>query len=74
MLPWEGTRKEISIPEERAVGMEAGRNLLGLCDELWIFGDAVTEGMAGEIRLCRSLNGKTRKIRDDEIDKWMGEK
>lgn len=64
---------EDKIPEERAMGMEAGRSLLWFCDELWIFGDVVTEGMVGEIQFCRSMNVKTRKIRDDEIDRWMGE-
>lgn len=63
-----------AIPEERKTGMEAGRSLLWICDELWIFGDVVTEGMAKELQFCRSMNVKTRKIRDDEMNKWIGEK
>ena len=35
--------------EERAIGIEMGLALLEKCDELWLFGDRITEGMAREI-------------------------
>lgn len=59
-------------PKEREVGRKAGMSLLWFCDELWIFGDEVTEGMKDEIDFCRNLNLKTRKIRDSEIYKVLG--
>lgn len=61
-----------NVPEERALGMSAGMSLLWFCDELWIFGDEVTEGMAAEIQFCKNLNVKTRNIRESEIRKKIG--
>ena len=54
--------------------MKAGLSLLWFCDELWIFGEEITEGMKSEIQLCKSLNIRTRKIREEEIDNVMGGK
>lgn len=59
-------------PKEREIGRNAGMSLLWFCDEVWIFGDEVTEGMKTEIDFCRSLNLKTRKVRDSEIYKVLG--
>lgn len=61
-----------NVPEERELGMAAGMSLLWFCDELWIFGDEVTEGMAAEIQFCKNLNVKTRHIRESEIRKRIG--
>ena len=58
-------------PKERKIGRNAGMSLLWFCDEVWIFGDEITEGMKAEIDFCRSLNLKTRKIRYSEIDKML---
>lgn len=62
------------IPKEREIGMAAGLSLLWFCDELWIFGDEVSEGMKAEIQFCQSFDIPVRKIRDDEIKKKIGEK
>lgn len=59
-------------PKEREIGRKAGMSLLWFCDELWIFGDEITEGMKAEIDFCRSLNLKTRKVRDSELYKVLG--
>ena len=46
-----------------------------LClDEMWIFGNEITAGMADEIQFCKTLNVKTRKVRDSEIKKVLGGK
>lgn len=63
-----------AIPKEREIGMAAGLSLLWFCDEMWIFGDEITEGMAAEIQFCKNLNVKTRKIRESEIKKVLGGK
>lgn len=63
-----------NIPKEREIGMAAGLSLLWFCDEMWIFGDEVTEGMKAEMQFCKSLNIPVRKVRDDEINKKIGEK
>ena len=59
-------------PAEREMGISAGLALLWFCDEMWIFGDEITKGMAAEIQFCRNLNVKTRKIREQEISKLIG--
>jgi len=47
-------------PQERNLGMTMGRELLSMCDEMWIYGDP-TEGMSLEIK---QFNGP--KIYKDE--------
>lgn len=59
-------------PKEREIGRKAGLSLLWFCDELWIFGDEVTEGMKAEIDFFHSLNLKIRKVRNSEIYKVLG--
>lgn len=59
---------------EREIGLAAGLSLLWFCDEMWIFGDEVTEGMRGEIQFCQNLNIKMKNISDKEIRKVIGGK
>jgi hypothetical protein len=42
-------------PEERAEALRMGIALLSKCDELWVAGDRVSEGMRGEIRAAARL-------------------
>jgi hypothetical protein len=49
-------------PVERAAGMEMGLELLAKCDELWAFGDKVSEGMAGEIAAAEELGLKVKRF------------
>lgn len=60
------------IPIEREIGLSAGMSLLWFCDELWIFGDEITEGMRREIDFCKNLNIKTRAVKDSDIKKVLG--
>ena len=39
---------------ERQIGIECGMTLLSLCDELWVFGDRISKGMAAEIEYAKS--------------------
>ena len=53
-----------SNPKEREIGKTAGLSLLWFCDEMWIFGNEITEGMANEIRFCENfkiLFGESKK-------------
>lgn len=54
-------------PDERAIGMAAGMSLLWFCDELWVFGDVITEGMRQEINFCMNLNIKIRYIKESQL-------
>ena len=60
-------------PKDREIGLAAGLSLLWFCDELWIFGEEITEGMKSEIQLCKSLHIRIRNVRGEEIDNMMGE-
>jgi hypothetical protein len=62
-----------SIPKEREMGIAAGLSLLWFCDEVWVFGDETTEGMAQEIKLARNLNIKVKTIKEHEINKVIGD-
>ena len=61
-----------SNPEEREIGIAAGLNLIWFCDEMWVFGDRITEGMKTELQFCKNLNIKMRHISEDEIYKLLG--
>ena len=61
-----------SDPKEREIGIAAGLNLIWFCDEMWIFGDRITEGMKTEIQFCKNLNIKMRHISEAEIYKFLG--
>ncbi len=56
-------------PEERKLGMQAGISLLWVCDEIWIFGDEITEGMKKEILFAEKLNIKVRYISENDLRK-----
>lgn len=60
-----------SVPAEREMGIVAGLSLLWFCDEVWVFGDEITEGMANEIKLARNLNIKVKAIKEHEIEKLL---
>ena len=59
-------------PKDREIGLAAGLSLLWFCDELWLFGDTVTEGMRAELQFCKNLNICVRTITEKEIQKVIG--
>ena len=59
-------------PKDRKIGLAAGMSLLWLCDEVWVFGDTVTDGMRAELQFCKNLNIRVRKITEKEIQKAIG--
>lgn len=61
-------------PKDREVGLAAGMSLLWLCDEVWIFGDTVTDGMRAELKFSKNLNIRTRHITEKEIQNVLGGK
>ena len=63
-----------SSPAEREIGMAAGLSLLWFCDEIWVFGNTVTDGMKGEINFCKNLNIRIRYVTEAEIRAKMGGK
>lgn len=58
---------------ERELGIRAGLELLRDCEELWCFGDLITEGMDREINMAKKLGIAIRHINGREInqnEKW----
>jgi len=43
-----------SKPDERADGMTMGSEWIEICDEMWVFGDRISEGMKDEIDLAKA--------------------
>ena len=42
-------------PKQRRIGLDAGLDLLTICDELWVYGEP-SEGMTAEIMLAKELD------------------
>jgi len=50
-------------PEDRDKGMQIGLDLVSVSDEVWVFSNRITEGMAAEIRLATELGIPVRIIK-----------
>lgn len=57
------------ILDERNLCFQAGLSMLWVCDEVWVFGDEITEGMKTEIRFAEKLNIKVRYISENDLRK-----
>lgn len=60
-------------PRERELGITAGLSLLWFCDELWVFGNDISQGMQSEIRFCNNLNIPIKYIDTDKILNKLGD-
>lgn len=61
----------ISEEKERTEAMRMNMVFLGKCEELWVFGDTVTEGMAAEIAGAEMRGMPVRYFTDRcEEKKW----
>lgn len=49
-----------TLPDQRQQGLEMGLELLRRCDELWVCGGVISEGMRGEIAFAARYNILTR--------------
>jgi len=54
-------------PADRRKALEMNKKLLKFCDELWIFGNEITEGMREEIEYFRKIKGEDRL---KELPNW----
>lgn len=62
-----GTRKQL-----RELIRATALSLIWVCDEVWVFGDQLTDGMSAEIRHAKLLNINIRTFSDKEIRKLTG--
>lgn len=58
--------------EERRLGIDMGLELLKLCDEMWVYGRVISEGMAREIAYAceRRIPMRFCDSEGRETDKW----
>ena len=54
-------------PVERAIGTVLAKSLLTVCEELWLCGDTITEGMEAEWELAREMQIPVRCVSEEEI-------
>jgi len=56
-------------PVDRRKALEMNKKLLDFCDELWVFGNEITEGMREEIEYFKKVKGedKLRKFEDVSV-------
>jgi hypothetical protein len=57
-------------PEERALGCSMGLRLLSHCQELWVFGQTISSGMAAEIAEAERLGIPTRYVPQIDMDAY----
>ncbi len=53
--------------EERQRGIDMGNRVLERCDELWLCGDRISSGMAGERDLAEQLGLPVRSVSTEKI-------
>ncbi|MDY4669409.1 MAG: DUF4406 domain-containing protein [Oliverpabstia sp.] len=51
-----------TVVQEREKGMELGQKWVALSDEVWVFGEEITEGMSREIAYAKELGKSVRMI------------
>lgn len=51
------------ILEERERALDICLQLVGVCEEIWVFGDKITEGMRREIKEAERLEIEIKRIR-----------
>ena len=68
------------VPEEREAGIRFGLDWLSGCDELWVIGNRVTEGMKREIAVAKELGIPVKQhipcllLEGDLLDEFFGRK
>ena len=45
---------------QRELGIRCGLSFMTCCDEIWVFGPRITEGMSYEIKVAKALGLKVR--------------
>lgn len=56
-----------NIPEQRKQGLDMGLELLKRCDDLWVMGSEISEGMKAEIELAKEEQMPILYISDDLV-------
>ena len=54
--------------EERKLGINMGKEFLNKCDELWVFGNRISNGMFEEIEFARSKGISIKRIMELDME------
>jgi hypothetical protein len=55
-----------SVPRERQLALDMGLVMLSACDELWCYGDRISQGMMAEITEAERLGIPIRRVMEQE--------
>ncbi len=61
-----------NVSEERRAGMLLGLHMLNRCDEVWVFGTRISEGMEAEIKAAQRLGIPIQYYNDrcEQLDRY----
>lgn len=54
-----------SVRTERELGLLFGKALMGICRELWVFGERISDGMLGEMERAKRKGYRIRYFSND---------
>ena len=55
-------------PEERRLGISIGKEFLSKCNELWVFGEHISQGMFEEIEFAKGIGIPIKRIMKLDIE------
>ena len=67
-VAWNGIFND-TIPEKRELALKLGLELLHRCDEVWVMGGEISQGMRSEIEAANRLHIPVNYILDEVIEK-----
>lgn len=69
-ISWNGVFDD-TIPEKRETALKLGLELLNRCDEIWVMGDEISQGMQGEIDEANRLKKPALYVLDAIVEQNM---
>ena len=61
-----------SVPAERQLALDMGLTMLSVCDELWCYGDRISQGMMAEITEAERLGIPIRRVMEQDNNFVIG--
>ena len=69
-VAWHGVFDD-TVPEKRETALKLGLGLLQRCDEIWVMGDEISQGMQGEIDEAKRLRMAVNYVLDEVVERDM---
>jgi len=67
-VAWHGIFDD-TVPEKRETALKLGLGLLGRCDEIWVMGNEISQGMQGEIDEAKRLHIAVNYVLDEVVER-----